>query len=96
MQVGQNVVEFRRKLLDYDHDFGSVYPPYDQPSIPRYYSSFFGNWRPEYTNLKPLEPEWYNVKFPMDTCTSYTKTLINFKWWVIVVMILLVWWLLRK
>lgn len=59
-----NIVGFRRKLLHFE---SPIHQQYITPEIPKYYSNFFGSWRPEYTNIecKDKTPELYPVQFPI-------------------------------
>ncbi len=72
--VQYDVVRFRRKLLDFDHQYGNTYPAYNQQTIPRYYSSFFGSWRPEFTELvqHPKVHDVLRAHKPRDSTLLYT------------------------
>ncbi len=56
-------VDFRRKLLRFDRP---LYPQYKKSPIPKFYSSFFGSWRPNYTNIecKNTLPQRLEKKLP--------------------------------
>ena len=96
-------VDFRRKILRFDRPW---HPQYLKPTIPKFYSSFFGSWRPYYFGLNcDTQPDWYKSEFPfrnveLNNNVCYTKSTINpfnlNKWIVIIPFLVLLFFLLRR
>lgn len=74
-------IDFRRKLLRFDRP---LYPKYIKSNIPRYYASFFGSWKPNYTNTNcgKTHTNYYGIGFPLrdeknSLATCYSQKTIN-------------------
>ena len=76
----ETTVDFRRTLLRFDSPY---YPPYNKPSIPKFYSNFFGSWKPSYIYNSCIDlPPQYGLKYPIrndEYClgTKYSHTKID-------------------
>ena len=57
-----NVLDWRRKLLDFDHNRGPVPRSYTRHNIPRYYSSYYP-WLSIFNNPPPVPKTIYSGKY---------------------------------
>ena len=85
--INTSTIDFRRKILTFNGEIGDPYQNqcYIKSDVPKFYSSFFETWRPEYigkSNCEDTHPDYYPIQYPIrgqinDPTVCYTQKTIN-------------------
>lgn len=77
-----NIVTFRRHILESENP---LYRPHKQPSLNRYYASFFDSWEPQF-----IEPQLMKSQFIEPQLMEPPKKQTNILWILIIILLGLV------
>ena len=84
-----NIVTFRRHILESENP---LYRPHKQPSLNRYYASFFDSWEPQFIEphfLEPqfIEPQLMKSQFIEPQLMKPPKSKTNMLWILIILLL---------
>ena len=77
-----NIVTFRRHILESENPLNR---PFQQPSLNRYYASFFDSWEPRFSQPQFSQPQFSQPQFYNSSFTKKTQTNIP---WILLILLL--------